>query len=217
VSNSKKSWWTKTKEQGEGAGISLLLLGIVFLLICAVLVLFTRYDTTWLLGVSIGTISIGLGFTSIGVAEKAERWARARLVYLQGTVDEERLAALDLARSPQSRTYQLTGPGTEDVLYDSTKDGNQAHPFYFGNAWIRLDSMQKGDVVRVRLYVTEDSEKTQVTLDEVNTYAGSEAKMIKISGGFYNKEGIQITAEHLVMSTTPIMIGCYIYDARRGG
>ncbi len=77
--------------------------------------------------------------------------------------------------------------------------------------------MHERDIVRIRLYITEDGKESQVSVDAENTYSGIQYTMVKISGGFYNKEGVKITAEQLAVHSAPIKIGCYVYDAMRGG
>ena len=205
-----KTIWHGIKNKGENIGLAFIILGVLVLLTQFALVLSGLRTEVGLLGASLGLLSVGLGFIAVGMAAKSDRWARARLAYLQGTVEEEKYAELDLARIPRSK--QLTGPGTEDEIYKASSK----HPFYFGNAWIRLDSMKEGDVVRIRLYVVEDDKKSQVSVDEENTYSGVQATMAKISGGFCNQEGVIITAEQTAVASSPIRIGCYVYDAMRG-
>ena len=213
MSNSKKSWWTKTKEQGEGAGIGLLLLGIVLLLICVALS-FTTYDETWLLGISIGTISIGLGFIALGMSAKTDKYVQMMLSSLYGTIDEAISAELDLARIV--RKEKLTITGKEYPIYNSSENiGRRDTTFLFGNAWVCLDKMKEKDIVRIRLYIKEGGKKYQVSKDEENTYRGIQATAVRIDGGFYNQEGIEITAEHIVADSSPLEISCYAYDAAR--
>jgi len=201
------------KDEAEKGGKILLSLGLLFLLICAILIA-NNYDFLWLAGFSIGVISVGLGFTAIGMAEKAERYTKLMLEHINGTILEAISAELDLARSPQSKSYQLTST-KENVLYDSSKYKNP-HPILFGNAWIRLDTMRERDIIRIRQYIKEDGKWFQASPDKENTYSGSQSSMAKITGGFYNKEGVKITAEQLSMHSQPIEIGCYVYDAARG-
>lgn len=71
---SRKHWWIVTKQKAETAGIRILLLGLVFLIIAACLVVCVKtYDSTWLLQVSLGTISLGLGFAAIGMSTKSDK------------------------------------------------------------------------------------------------------------------------------------------------
>lgn len=214
MSDRMSKLWSEIKNQGENIGLFFLILGIGVLLVLFVLVIVGIETELWLLGTSLGLLSVGLGFIAVGMAKKGDTWAHARLAYLLGTVEEEKYAELDLARSPQSKSYQLTGNGKEDLIYYS---GTPKHVFYFGNAWIRLDSMREGDIVRIRLYIIEDGEESQVSDDDNNTYTGVQHVMVKINGGFYNKEGVKITAEQIGVSSSPIKIGCYVYDAMRGG
>ena len=53
---------------------------------------------------------------------------RGGAVTIQDVVEEQH-AELDLARIHKRK--QLSGPGTEDDIYNS---GKQIHPFHFGNA-----------------------------------------------------------------------------------
>jgi len=186
---------------------------MLLLLICAAVSVFCKtYDATWLLGISIGTISIGLGFIAIGMSVKTDKYLQIMLSSLYGDLNQAISAQLDLARIRQS--HQLSGPGIEDKIYES--GGRRQLPFYFGNAWIRLDSMKEGDVIRIRVYVTEDGVESKISEDADNTYTGTQTTMARISGGFYNQEGIRITAEHVAVVSSPLTIGCYAYDAMRG-
>jgi len=217
MSKHLRDFWGDIKDRGESIGYPFFILGILGLLTLFGLVIAGVRTEIWLLGTSLGLLSVWLGFTSIGIAAKSDKWSRPRLAHLLGTVEEGQYAELDLARSPQSRSdYQLTGAGNEDILYDSKKYKRQDTPFLFGNAWIRLDLKKQEDVVRIRLYITEDGEESQASKDDENTYSGIYTGMVKIDGNFYNKEGITIKAEQLAGSS-PVTIGCYVYDAMRGG
>ena len=135
MSNFLKDLWRELKNRGENIGLTFIILGVLVLLLQFALVLSGLRTESGLLGASLGLISVGLGFISIGMASKGDKWAKARLASILGTVEEEKYAELDLARNPQSGTYQLTSFGKEDVIYDSSK--YETHPFLFGNAWIR--------------------------------------------------------------------------------
>ncbi len=216
MSNPKKSWWTKTEEQGKSAGITLLLLGMLLLLISAAVSVFWKtYDATWLLGISIGTISIGLGFIAIGMSAGTDKYVKMMLSSLYGTIDEAISAELDLARIIKKE--KLTVTGKEYRIYNSSENiGRRDTTFLFGNAWVCLDKMKEKDIVRIRLYIKEGGKKYQVSTDEENTYRGIQATAVRIDGGFYNQEGIEITAEHIVADSSPLEISCYAYDAARG-
>ena len=76
--------------------------------------------------------------------------------------------------------------------------------------------MKEKDVVRIRLYVKEGGGRYKISVDEENTFRGSKAKAARINGGFYNQEGVEITAEHIAADASPLEISCYAYDAVRG-
>ncbi len=184
----------------------------MLLVISCGLTFIPNYDELWLVGISIGVISIALGFIAIGMSAKTDKYVKMMLAWINGTIQENSSAELDLARNYQSRINKLTVKGKEETIYDSSR--YKDHCFLFGNAWIRLDSMKENDIVRIRMHITEDDKESLVTSDEDYTLHGVQTKMIKITGGFYNREGIRITAE--LLSDSEVEIGCYVYDAMRG-
>ena len=202
----------KDKAKAEGGGIILLIFGCLILLASVILAFKPNYDEFWLIGISLGVISIALGSIAVGMSAKSDRYVKMMLKWIDGTIQQNSSAELDLARYPQSGIYKLIDKGREKIIYDSSR--YKDHCFLFGNAWIRLDSMKESDVIRIRMYITEDGIESLATSDEDNTYHGVQLKMAKLSGGFYNKEGVKITAE--LLSDSEIEIGFYAYDAMRG-
>lgn len=68
----KTNWWTKAKRQGEDSGVGFLVLGIALLILSAILSLFQSSEATWVLGISLGAISVGLGFVAMGMSTKSD-------------------------------------------------------------------------------------------------------------------------------------------------
>lgn len=201
--------WYDIVVRGEKIGKPILVFASVIFISGIVLAALGLGVPVDLIAVSLGFFSIALGCIAIGLAKKNDILAH----YHFGRFEEESSAELDLARHSCSGEYPLSGQGTEDELYNS---GEQRHPFLFGNAWVRLDGMKEGDVVRIRLYIREAGKWSRVSRDEENTYSGMQGTMKKIDGGFYNKEGVRITAEQISVNSSRVTVGCYIYDAARG-
>ncbi len=212
MSNIIKRLWREIKNDGESIGLCFFIMGILVLLTGFVLAIVGRRTEIWLLSVSLGLLSIWLGFTAIGMSAKTDKYVQMMLESLHGIINEAISAELDLGRIITKK--ELTRTDKEYLIYDS---GEKQTPFLFGSALVCLDKMKEKDVVRIRLYITEDGKELQVSVDEENTYSGIQSLMAKISGGFYNNEGVKITAEQITVHSAPIKIGCYTYDAMRGG
>lgn len=213
--NSIKTWWLKDKEKAEGGGTILLLFGVVLLIISCGLALIPNYDELWLVGISIGVISIALGFIAIGMSAKSDRYVKIMLSTIKGEISQQFSAEFDLARIINK--VKLTKIGSEYAIYNSNENmGKKDVPFYFSNAVVFLNAMKENDIVRLRMYIYKDGEKYQISGDEENTFKGKQAGAVKIDGGFYNQEGIEITAEHISAELSPLEICCYAYDAARG-
>jgi len=216
MNNSIKTWWMKDKEKAEGGGIALLLLGLLILILGVILSFKPDYDELWLIGISIGVISIALGFIAIGMSAKTEKYKQMMLETIHGQITQEFSAQFDLARIVNK--VKLTETGKEFIIYNSSANiGMRDVPFLFGNAWIGLENMKEKDIVRIRVYIKEDTQKYQISEDEDNTCKGIQRKPVRIDGNFYNQYGIEITAEHLAADSSPLEISCYAYDAARGG
>lgn len=73
MSNRPKKLWSAMKNRGETIGLNFIILGAVVLLVQFGLVLSGLRTESGLLGASFGLISVGLGFTAIGMAAKSDK------------------------------------------------------------------------------------------------------------------------------------------------
>ncbi len=167
------------------------------------------------LGLVLGLISWGLGWIALSVAYSSGSYVERMLEFIHGEMSQQFSAEFDTARIVN--TVQLAETGREFVIYNSSANiGMRGVPFYFGNAVVFLSSMKERDIVRIRMYVYKDGDRYQTSRDEENTFEGKQAGATRVDGGFYNQEGIEITAEHVVAESSPLEICCFAYDAARG-
>lgn len=73
MSSNKTKFWDEIKIRGENIGLPFFLLGVVILLTLFGLNIAGIYSEIWLLGASLGLLSLGLGFTAIGMSAKSDR------------------------------------------------------------------------------------------------------------------------------------------------
>jgi len=73
MSSNKTTFWDEIKIRGENIGLPIFLLGVVILLTLFWLNIAGIYSEIWLLGASLGLLSLGLGFTAIGMSAKSDR------------------------------------------------------------------------------------------------------------------------------------------------
>ena len=78
MSSNTTKFWDKIKNRGENIGFPFLIIGLLVLLLNFALVYKGLLTEAGLLGASLGLISVGLVFISIGMASKGDKWARAR-------------------------------------------------------------------------------------------------------------------------------------------
>ncbi|MDD4876959.1 MAG: hypothetical protein PHQ86_07535 [Dehalococcoidales bacterium] len=194
-------------------------IGVLFVAIGLLLIILSwlnvyKTDATGL-GLLLSFISCGLGWIALSVAYSSGSYEERMLEFIRGEISQQFSAEFDVARVINK--VQLTVAGREFVVYNSNRNiGMKDVPFYFGNAVIFPGNMKEKDTVRIRMYIYKDRDKYLISKDEENTFKGKQTGAIKIDGGFYNQEGIEITAEHIVAESSPLEISCYAYDAARG-
>ena len=197
-----------------GKPIGALIIATGFLLIMLSWLNVYETDATGL-GLLLGLISCGLGWIALSVAYSSGAYEERMLEFIHGEISEQFSAEFDLARIVNE--IQLTETGKEFTIYDSSKNiGMRDVPFYFGNAWIGLENMRGKDILLIRIYIKEGETIYQVSKDEEHTYKGNQLRPARIDSGFYNQDGIKITAKHLEAESSPLDVSCYVYDAARG-
>ena len=197
-----------------GKPIGALIIAIGFLLIMLSWLNVYETDATGL-GLLFGFISCGLGWIALSVAYSSGLYEERMLEFIHGEISQQFSAEFDVARIINK--VQLTDTGREFVIYNSNANiGMKDVPFCFGNAVVFLNAMKEKDIVRIRMYIYRDGDKYKISRDEENTFKGQQTGAVRIDGGFYNQEGIEITAEHIVAESSPLEICCYAYDAARG-
>ncbi len=211
-----KRFFNRIGDMGVSIGIAFLTPGIIVLIVSFIYAKINESPVdVGLLGTLFSVISVGLGFIAIGISTKADKYIKMMLTVIKGEITQEFSAHFDVARIVNK--VKLTETAREYEVYNSSENiGMRDVPFTFGNAWICLDNMKEKDVVRIRVYIKEGGGEYQINMDEENTYEGIQVKPVRIDGGFYNQEGIEITAEHVFADSSPLEISCYAYDAARG-
>ena len=111
MKNTIKAWWEKEKEKAEGAGVIFLIIGVIILFISVIYAFKPNYDEFWILGTSLGIISIALGFIAVGMSVKSDKYIKMMLAWINGTIQQNISAELDLAKNPQSGTSKLKKKG----------------------------------------------------------------------------------------------------------
>jgi len=106
MNSPERHWWNDVKERGESIGGAFFILGILVLFTIFALVLVDIVSEIWLLGISLGLISVGLGFIAIGVAAKSDR----KHTELLERLDE------NVARLPSMIRGDFITPSEEQVV-----------------------------------------------------------------------------------------------------
>lgn len=129
MSNSNKSLWTKIKQRGEDTGIVLLPFGFILLLLCALLTSL-NIDSVWLLGISIGVMSLGLGFIALGISAKSdERYTQLleklnkNIAYLPRMFKGDTLSTLGQQVAEEAASEQSKTAAQERLDQDRKKVG----------------------------------------------------------------------------------------------
>lgn len=199
---------------GLGKPLGSIIVTTGFLLIILAWLNVYKTDATGL-GLLFGFISCGLGWIALSVAYSSGSYEERMLKSIHGEISQQFSAEFDVARIINKA--QLTDTGREFVIYNSNANiGMKDVPFYFGNAFVFLNAMKEKDIVRIRMYIYRDGDKYNISRDEENIFKGKQTGTVRIDGGFYNQEGVEITAEHIVAESSPLEICCYAYDAARG-